>query len=341
MNVLTLIGIMMDTNTAETESSNQLKLNQKLLNMMKQASKNPEIVLLRAVQGVIDSGADVNTRDDAGNLPLILAARNGLTTIVTKLLSVPGILVNECDQVDKKGHTALMEAAFYNHSATIMALLSAQNIDVNKEDSNGQTALMKAADRPISPTSDVSVTALLSYQGILVNQQNVHGDTALMQAILAGNTPGVIALLTAPGLSISLVNSKSETAISIAFKNGLHEMVKLLKEHGAVLPSDLAQKEDLEQKENLAQQVEHGWLKKLKHIFSYKLNFEIPNLDHIINHSAGFYHVPSHITGSKPSVTFSYDASRQKLSGIDILQEGQRPNSSQLRLTKRGETNSL
>lgn len=275
------------------------ELNHQLLQMMSNTSK--EKICVNALKALISAGADVNTRDLNGNFPLILASGNGLTHIVTELLSVPGILVNQSDQVNKDGHTALMEAAFYHHPDCITALLTAQNIDVNKADSNGQTALMKAVDLPVD-NSAASVSALLSHSCILVNQQNIFGHTALMQAIFFHNTPAVVALLKAPGLMINLKNQKGESAISIALNTGQNDIVKILKKNRATLPEEFIQPVE-----------DASWIDKIKNLFNHKLNFEVPNLDPILNHSAG---APS-------SLTFSYNA-LNAFNGLNRLEERER-----------------
>jgi ankyrin repeat protein len=241
------------------------ELNHQLLQMMSNTSK--EKICVNALKSLISAGADVNTRDLNGNFPLILASGNGLTHIVTELLSVPGILVNQSDQVNK----------------------------------DGQTALMKAVDLPVD-NSAASVSALLSHSCILVNQQNIFGHTALMQAIFFHNTPAVVALLKAPGLMINLKNQKGESAISIALNTGQNDIVKILKKNRATLPEEFIQPVE-----------DASWIDKIKNLFNHKLNFEVPNLDPILNHSAG---APS-------SLTFSYNA-LNAFNGLNRLEERER-----------------
>lgn len=93
---------------------------------IKEASKNL-ILLARnvekarhfSVQSLIDQGADINFQDEYGNTPLIIAAHNGLMSIVEELVK------NNADQgiKDKQGCTALM-AANLNGKTEVAEFLS-------------------------------------------------------------------------------------------------------------------------------------------------------------------------------------------------------------------------
>ena len=90
---------------------------------------------------LIGAGAQVNTANDYGITPLLLASENGSAAMIEKLLKA-GAKPNTAKPT---GETALMIAARTGKPGAVQALL-VQGADVNaKEPSLGQTALMWAA----------------------------------------------------------------------------------------------------------------------------------------------------------------------------------------------------
>jgi len=110
--------------------------------------------------------------------------------VVKLLLSMNNIDVNKTN-VD--GETALMLAASDSHISVVDLLLNVYNIDVNKTDNEGVTALMLAA----SGNHIGVVRELLNMNNINVNKTDVYGDTALMLATFGGNNE-IVKLLKKP-----------------------------------------------------------------------------------------------------------------------------------------------
>jgi len=94
-----------------------------------------------AISLLLAKGADVNAGNNYGTTPLMVAALNfnQPARILRNLLSVPGIDVNRQKKYNKK--TALMLAAYHNNTPNVKILLENDDIDVNIEDANGNTAL--------------------------------------------------------------------------------------------------------------------------------------------------------------------------------------------------------
>lgn len=91
-----------------------------------------------AVQGFLKDGVDINSKNEAGNTPLIIASGYGHTSIVEYLLS-KGADVNIKGQ---NGYTALMFAADQNHDAIVSILIKAgARIEETSTDVMGNTAL--------------------------------------------------------------------------------------------------------------------------------------------------------------------------------------------------------
>jgi ankyrin repeat protein len=117
----------------------------------------------------------------------MLAAKNGHTKTVVRLLHVPGINVNAQSTESTntpQGITALMIAAGAGHSEILERLLQAPGIDVNVQDGDGNTAFMHAIDNGHDDTAQM----LLQVSGIDVNAALIHtacvGKTAIVRMIL-------------------------------------------------------------------------------------------------------------------------------------------------------------
>ena len=121
------------------------------------------------------------------------AACNGHKEIVSMLLKVEGIDVN---QADKKGETPLYRAAWEGHKEIVSMLLKVEGIDLNQADRYGQTPLYTAAYKGQKEI----VSMLLEVEGIDVNQANTDGETPLDIAAYFGKKEIVSILLKVEGI---------------------------------------------------------------------------------------------------------------------------------------------
>lgn len=103
-----------------------------------------------ALKQHLSTGANVDSRDDDGETPLMKAADDGHTAIVEALLKA-GADVNA---IDEDGQTALMMAADEGHVQIVKLLLNA-GANVNAKDEDGETALMKALDENHAEVADM------------------------------------------------------------------------------------------------------------------------------------------------------------------------------------------
>ncbi|QDH13376.1 ankyrin repeat domain-containing protein [Formicincola oecophyllae] len=145
------------------------------------------------------------------------AARAGDQDIITGLLK-RGMAPNVANG---RGHTALILATYYDHLATVKALVS-HGASPCQEDRKGNTALMGAAFR-----GNEAILRYLAAQGCDVNHRNHAGQTALMMAALFGRAKAAKALL-ALGAERSLKDQASQDALSLARLQGNGAMVELL-----------------------------------------------------------------------------------------------------------------
>ena len=95
---------------------------------------------IQSVKDYINSGYNLDSQNNSGDTPLILAASNNKMEIV-KLLLNSGADIN---RQDNYGGAALIYAVFNNRIEIVKLLLNA-GADIDKQDNNGYTALILAA----------------------------------------------------------------------------------------------------------------------------------------------------------------------------------------------------
>ncbi|MGA9666829.1 MAG: ankyrin repeat domain-containing protein [Gallionella sp.] len=135
---------------------------------------------------LIHSGADVNAKDTAGYGPLHWAAFNGYSEVV-KLLVEKRANVNA---TSKHGLTALLQAATRGHLVTVGQLIAA-GADVDLASNDGWTPLHKA-----SANGHAEIVKLLLAKGATRNAEYQDGTTPLDLA-KKNKHKDIVALLTA------------------------------------------------------------------------------------------------------------------------------------------------
>jgi ankyrin repeat protein len=106
----------------------------------------------------------------------MLAIRNNDKAVVDKLLAVKGVDVN---LQNTDGETALMLAIRDEKNDLVDKLLAVKSLDVNLKNNSQDTALMFAVRKP----NKVAVNKLLLKDGVDVNAKDNYGQTALYYAI--------------------------------------------------------------------------------------------------------------------------------------------------------------
>lgn len=156
------------------------------------------------VKLLVVSGANVELKDEEGQTALIKAAETGNAGVVGALLD-NGANVNA---VDNKGMNALLFAlgsddlAYGEDAQTLperrievaRRLLLAKSLDVNAQNSDGETALMRAVR-----LDNVEIVKSLLDHGADVTRSDVFGGTAFILAY-ERNSPELAKLLPAPPL---------------------------------------------------------------------------------------------------------------------------------------------
>ncbi|XP_004474485.4 ankyrin repeat domain-containing protein 33B [Dasypus novemcinctus] len=105
-----------------------------------------------------------------------------------------GPSVEEVQETDRNGRTGLIVACYHGFVDTVVALAECPHVDVNWQDSEGNTALITAAQ-----AGHATITSyLLNYfPGLDLERRNVFGLTALMKAAVQGRTECIRALMLA------------------------------------------------------------------------------------------------------------------------------------------------
>jgi ankyrin repeat protein len=225
------------------------------------------------VKFLLDRGAHADVRDASGATPFVEAARRGQADVVDLLIQrgVPREAMNEaifsvieCQSMiigvsddatpyfktakllldkgaevsarDEEGATPLIEAAGFGHVA-IARILIERGADLEARTKNGSTALLAAAcDCALATMPDTyDVIKLLLEKGADVNATDEQGDTPLMIASSGGVVKtDIVRILLENDANQRLKNAKRETALSIAMKSDVPDVVRLLKH----LPSE-------------------------------------------------------------------------------------------------------
>lgn len=114
-------------------------------------------------------GIDVNSANNKGQTPLMIAAATGASHLVDHFLTkYPTIDIN---MKDKNGNTALMLAACGGHDEVVSILLRNQHVQIDQENSAGDTALVCAVKKKHIPVIEQLLRAGADYR-LMNNNQN-------------------------------------------------------------------------------------------------------------------------------------------------------------------------
>jgi len=219
------------------------------------------------VKVILASGADVNTRNEDGNTPLMLAADTEDSIELIDLLIKAGADVNA---VDNDGWTPLLTAVvndnlkatkvLLDHGANINAinsdlenaliiavklgdsdslieLLIKHGANINAKDKNGLTALMFAIAELYDPIDKIDKVKLLIRSGVDLDEQDNSGKTALIHAAIIADAT-IIETLLAHGADMNIMDKHGFTAFDYALDNTIHDnrknqnkIIKILKSY--------------------------------------------------------------------------------------------------------------
>ena len=181
------------------------------------------------VKLLVTHGAQVNARDEMGKTALVHAVDRGDVAVVEALLQAGA----DASIADEKGTTALMyalqEPSPYNREgstelrvAAAQLLLKGKVGDVNAQNENGETPLMRAVD-----LGEIEIVKSLLDRGANINLSDVLGNTAAVRAYEKDQT--VIQQLLkdkAPKLTGPVLNAFLRAAVGKKDQVRVRELLK-------------------------------------------------------------------------------------------------------------------
>jgi ankyrin repeat protein len=176
----------------------------------------------------------INLQNSDGHSALMLAARNGCTTIVGTLLKHKDTELNTQDNQQK---TALILAIEQGDIAinTVSVLSGASKANINLTDDDGNSPLIYAVDKK----NINAVEVLCGASTLEVNHQNkLNGSSALHWAAIDGDRRIVSVLLRHPELKVHILDSINYTPLGRAEDNGHWEIIAELVCH-PTMPIDV------------------------------------------------------------------------------------------------------
>ena len=165
-------------------------------------------------------GCDINQMDYRGNTPLVWAAWRGHEETVKILLGREGI---NPDSPDKYGQTPLCLAARSGYEGVVKMLLGRGGVDPNRSDVLGRTPLHWAAERGFEGVVEI----LLGQDSVNPDQPDLTDQTPLCFA--AGNGhEGVVKILLEHDVDANKSDEDGQTPLYLAARGGYEGVVIML-----------------------------------------------------------------------------------------------------------------
>ena len=176
---------------------------------------------LEAVNRILDTGANLASRDEAGDTPLMHAALYAGEACLRMLLDHGA----DPNQANDQGATPLMWAAGDYEKVRILLHAGAE---VDARSDLGRTALFIAARK----AGTAKIVKELLGKGADSNARDRQGATPLMEAARAAD-PETLQRLLAHGADVNARRNNGRTALMAAARSRSLECVRLLLTHGA------------------------------------------------------------------------------------------------------------
>ena len=181
------------------------------------ATKNDLVV----VESLLDF-VDVNTPNNIGSTPLIIAAEGGKAKMVIAMLKENA----DWRPQNQDGDTAFSKAVIHGHVSVVKALLN-HGVEHHVAEGSKRTLLHVACS---SGKTIPAMIDLLVEKGLQIDEQGDRGDTPLHNASRIGNTDVTITLLNL-GADQLIEDHEHRTPLTVAWQNGHSNLVKLLQSH--------------------------------------------------------------------------------------------------------------
>ena len=183
----------------------------------------------RAVQLLLEEGANVDARDEGGRTALIAAAYGNRLDVARSLIEA-GADVNAKDQTQQSAY--LISTSEVGDDPRMLELTLRNGANVHSLDSYNGTGLIRAAER-----GHVRIVERLLQTSVEVDQVNNLGWTALLEAIILGDGgprhTKVVRLLVGAGADVNLADGEGVTPLEHARRRGHEEIARILQAAGA------------------------------------------------------------------------------------------------------------
>lgn len=163
-----------------------------------------------ALHQLAQRGFDLNTRNEAGDPPLVIAIRDGSNAVANFLVDDKSVNI---EARTAKDESALMLAALKG-DLNLARRLIVRQAEVNKP---GWTPLHYAATHP--GAASVDMVRLMLEHHAYIDAESPNGTTPLMMAAQYGQ-PAVVQLLLEEGADPLIRNQRGLTAIDFAQRAG-------------------------------------------------------------------------------------------------------------------------
>lgn len=175
------------------------------------------------IKALIESGYDVDQRFDNGTTSLMMACCEDACDSVKMLISLGA----DINATDANGQTPLIYASMKNSENSAKLLLAEKNIELEKKDITGSTALLRAVH-----CSCHEIIQLLIQAGADINAVNFYGESVLIHSIIKKEWSAATELIK-HGADVNYSDKMGRTPLIVAAKYGNTEIVKNLIDAGA------------------------------------------------------------------------------------------------------------